>query len=364
MTIERIPNQQDLSWFIDMRGGKKLELNPPYQRRSVWTPKDKKFFLDTIFNNYPCPAIYLQKQITDDGTIFNVVDGKQRLQTVLDFYDNKLRMAADFPDPNLANKRWKDIEKNPHYRSVFLNYRFSVEQLTSDIDNDGWNAVFDRVNRNQKTLTDQELRHAKYNGWFINFVEDEAEDELWEKIKISSKTRIKRMKNVEFISLLALAILEHDFIGFPQYKLDEYYAKYDFELSELRNEDELADDEDQISIEKIEDFKSAFYSTKAILKKLLDNDELQKVISNKLFTYLYTLWTLIAFEDLSSIRDDLLVSKLIEFYSKVSEIEDVDQVIENEDIKEFYINSIGAATEPEYRRKRHIALKHYLLGTI
>ena len=141
MTIERIPNQQDLSWFIDMYNGKKLELNPPYQRRSVWTSKDRKFFLDTIFNNYPCPAIYLQKQINDIGTVFNVVDGKQRLQTVLDFYENKLRMAKDFPDPNLANKRWKDIEKNSHYRSIFLNYRFSVEQLTSDIDDDGWNSV-------------------------------------------------------------------------------------------------------------------------------------------------------------------------------------------------------------------------------
>lgn len=361
MTIERIPNQQDLSWFIDMRGGKKLELNPPYQRRSVWTTKDKKFFLDTIFNNYPCPAIYLQKQITDNGTIFNVVDGKQRLQTVLDFYDNKLRMAADFPDSNLANKRWKDIEKNPHYRSVFLNYRFSVEQLTSDIDDDGWNAVFDRVNRNQKTLTDQELRHAKFNGWFINFVENEAEDEFWEQIKISSKTRIKRMKNVEFISLLALAILEHDFIGFPQYKLDEYYAKYDFELSELHSEDELEEDE-QISIEKIEDFKNTFNSTKAKLKKLMDSNELQRVISNKLFTYLYSLWTLVAFENLSSMDEKILVSKLIEFYSSVSEIKDIDQVIEDENVKEFYINSIGAATEPEYRRKRHTALKNYLLG--
>ena len=31
-------------------------------------------------------------------------------------------------------------------------------------------------------------------------------------------------------------------------------------------------------------------------------------------------------------------------------------------IKEFYINSIGAATETDYRMKRHNALKHYLLG--
>lgn len=362
MTIERIPNQQDLSWFIDMYNGKKLELNPPYQRRSVWTSKDRKFFLDTIFNNYPCPAIYLQKQINDIGTVFNVVDGKQRLQTVLDFYENKLRMAKDFPDPNLANKRWKDIEKNSHYRSIFLNYRFSVEQLTSDIDDDGWNSVFDRVNRNQKTLTEQELRHAKFNGWFINFVEEEAEDTVWRDLKISSKTRITRMKNVEFVSLLALAILERDFIGFPQYKLDEYYAKYDFELSELKNDDDLEEDDTQISLETIESFKDNFYATKQKVERLMKNDSLKAIISVKLFTYFYTLWTLVAFEDLSEIEESDLISNLIKFYSEVSKIKDIDQVVENADIKDFYINSIGAATETEYRRKRHFALKHYLLG--
>lgn len=362
MTIDRITNQQDLSWFIDMRNGNKLELNPPYQRRSVWTTKDRKFFLDTIFNNYPCPAIYLQKQISDMGTVFNVVDGKQRLQTVLDFYDNKLRMAQDFPDSNLANKKWKDIEKNPHYRNIFLNYRFSVEQLISDIDDDGWNAVFDRVNRNQKTLTDQELRHARYNGWFIHFVEDETDDDFWTKLKISSKSRTRRMKDVEFVSLLALAILEHDFIGFPQYKLDEYYAKYDFELSELKHDDELESPDTTISIEKIQNFKDDFYSTKARISELMKNDELQNVVSTKLFAYFYTLWTLIAFEDLSSLTNEVLTSKLIQFYSEVSKIRDIDQQVENADIKEFYINSIGAATETDYRMKRHNALKHYLLG--
>lgn len=361
MTIERIPNQQDLSWFIDMYKSKKLELNPPYQRRSVWTPKDRKFFLDTIFNNYPCPAIYLQKQITDDGTIFNVVDGKQRLQTVLDFYDNKLRMDANFSDPNLANKRWKDIEKHPHYRSIFLNYRFSVEQLTSDIDNDGWNTVFDRVNRNQKTLTDQELRHAKFNGWFIKFVENESECDFWDKIKISSKTRMKRMKNVEFISILALAILEHDFIGFPQYKLDEYYAKYDFELSELRNEDDIREEDIQISIETIDSFINTFSSVKEKVQDLMQNDELKQLISTKLFTYFYTIWTIIAFEDLSSISRDELISKLISFFNSVVTVENVEEVADN-NIKEFYIYSNGAATEPEYRRKRHQALKNYLIG--
>jgi len=46
MSINRQPNQQDLSWFIDMENQGRLDLNPPYQRRSVWTPKDRYYYLD------------------------------------------------------------------------------------------------------------------------------------------------------------------------------------------------------------------------------------------------------------------------------------------------------------------------------
>lgn len=111
MSIDRYPNLQDLSWFIDMENQERLDLNPRYQRLSVWKPKDRYFFLDTIFNNFPCPAIYLQKENSSKGPVFNVVDGKQRLQTVLNFHKNKYRIPKDFSIIELRGKRFKDIGK-------------------------------------------------------------------------------------------------------------------------------------------------------------------------------------------------------------------------------------------------------------
>lgn len=166
MEIRREQRNQDLSWFIDMYEAKKLQLDPPYQRKSVWGPKDRKFFLDTIFSNYPCPAIYLQKEITETSVIYNVVDGKQRLQTIFLFYANKIALPDTLSDPKLVGKKWKEIEKDPIYRYKFFNYSFSVEQLQCE-ENVQWDEVFNRVNTNQKTLKDQELRHARFNGWLI-----------------------------------------------------------------------------------------------------------------------------------------------------------------------------------------------------
>jgi hypothetical protein len=78
--MQRRPTTQDISWLIDLHRHNQLDLDPPYQRRSVWTRKDRQFFLDTIFRNYPSPAIFLHKTINDAGkTTYHVVDGQQHL---------------------------------------------------------------------------------------------------------------------------------------------------------------------------------------------------------------------------------------------------------------------------------------------
>lgn len=83
----------DITWFLESDRNKQLDLDPPYQRRSVWTRRDRQFFLDTIFRGYPSPAIFLHKTVDDNGRpTYHVVDGKQRIQTVLDFADDKIRM--------------------------------------------------------------------------------------------------------------------------------------------------------------------------------------------------------------------------------------------------------------------------------
>ncbi len=83
---QRSPSSHDVSWFLDLHRNGQLHLSPPYQRRSVWTRKDRQFFLNTIFRGFPSPAVFLHKEISDDGrTTYQVEDGKQRLETILAF---------------------------------------------------------------------------------------------------------------------------------------------------------------------------------------------------------------------------------------------------------------------------------------
>jgi hypothetical protein len=42
--MQRRPTTQDVTWFLDQNRNGQLQLTPPYQRRSVWTTKDRRFF--------------------------------------------------------------------------------------------------------------------------------------------------------------------------------------------------------------------------------------------------------------------------------------------------------------------------------
>ena len=160
---------QDVTWFLDLEERGRLDLSPPYQRRSVWSQKERRYLLDTIFNGYPCPPLFLYKSISDQGiTTFHVVDGKQRLETIISFVKNKLSIPSDFSNLNLAGKKWKQL--NTEQKKHFWNYQFAVEMLDV-VDPATVKEIFERYNRTSKNLEPQELRHAKYDGWFITRAE-------------------------------------------------------------------------------------------------------------------------------------------------------------------------------------------------
>src|SRR5437870_774607 len=221
------PASKDPSWFMDLRRHGHLVWAPPYQRRSVWTPKDRRFFLDTVFRGYPCPPIFLHKVAgTDEKTTYAVVDGKQRLQTIFKFVDGEIALAEDFGDTRYNSKKWGDLGSAE--RQILWDYVIPVEFLSFDPgDTRAVDQAFDRLNRNMRKLEAQELRHARWDGWFILLVEQECEDPAWRKLGVVTNARSKRMKDAQFMSELALVIIERKQHGFDQEMLDAAYGRYD-----------------------------------------------------------------------------------------------------------------------------------------
>lgn len=347
--VGHMPSTLDVSWFIDMRNSNQLELNPPYQRHSVWGLKDRRFFLDTIFRGFLCPPIYLHKTIVNGRAMYAVVDGKQRIESVFAFYDNKMSIPADFGNDRLDGKKWKDIENDSELVERFMNFAFPIENI---INISSVKEIFDRLNRNSKILNPQELRHAKYQGWFISFVEQEAEDELWAKCRVWTKSSSKRMKDVQVISELLMLVLEGRIVGFDQDHIDTVYALYD------SPQDVEADNVWGFPVIDEEDIKREFLDIRNKLWTIVQDDSVLTFIKDT--KHLYSLWAYLVLKERDSQLPEFSLTKykgLIEYCSQMKGITFSPTQEASLDAKYmYYINSMGASTEAPQRLKRQEAL--------
>lgn len=337
---------QDITWFLDHEKSNRLIIDPPYQRNSVWTSKDRRFFLDTIFSSFPSPAIFLHKEIREDGSaIYNVVDGKQRIETILKFAKNQISIGQDFNDVRLRGKKWRDIDDD-ELKHKFWDYQLNVE-FVNNIENTLVNAIFERLNRNSRKLTPQEMRHAKYEGWLINTAEQEVEEPLWRDLKIATRSRNKRMIDVQFISELFGVIIDNKIVGFDQEYIDGLYARFE-DLDEL-----------DFTFQE-EEFFAEFNQVKDRIKEIELTNQSITTYANT-FTHFYSIWGVIALKNPPQDEMQNIALRYSAFMDQVSKI-DLGQVPEGVDqnVLNYASNAVGASTELPQRESRHNALSSAL----
>ncbi|QDM18724.1 DUF262 domain-containing protein [Tardiphaga sp. vice304] len=225
--MQRKATFQSLSWLWDIYKRGLLDLDPPYQRRSIWNAPYKEFFIDTVLNDYPCPAIFLYENITPDGVAkYSVVDGKQRLITLFEFANNEFPVSSEATIAKHKDKYFKDLDDDT--KRGFWRYQFAVEFIPSE-DETLINTIFDRINRNVAKLTRQELRHAKFSGAFITKVEELSEwtfSTLPKNFPFIQPSSRKQMRDDEFLAQLLLQIEEGP-KSYSQDDLDKAFSSRD-----------------------------------------------------------------------------------------------------------------------------------------
>ena len=114
--------------FKQLYDKKQLILAPKFQRRQVWGPKVKSYFLDSIIRGFSTPKIYLRETVDNKSRILirEVVDGQQRLRAILDFIDGKLVIL---PRDNefYGGTNFKSLPSN--VQNDFLYYETSVDLM-------------------------------------------------------------------------------------------------------------------------------------------------------------------------------------------------------------------------------------------
>jgi hypothetical protein len=201
-------------------------LAPKFQRREVWSDKARSYLVDTIIRGKPIPKIYMRQDINPETrrTTREIVDGQQRLHTVLSFTKDGFKISKAHHE-EFGGKYFSGLDKQTQ-RDI-LKYEFVVDLLQDMPDNDVYD-VFARINTYAEKLKPQELRNALWFGEFKSSVYLLSNEFLTflEGNKVFSSKQILRMAEAEFISELLIAIQEG--IREKQKSLiDNAYKKYD-----------------------------------------------------------------------------------------------------------------------------------------
>lgn len=207
---------QDL--LNDHKDGK-LNLNPWYQRRSVWSNAQKSFLINTLFERKPIPALYIRHSIDIEKqrSMKEVVDGQQRSRAIIEYCDGR------FSARTLGGLKKTFSQLTAEERERFLLTPLPVGYLLGATDSDVID-IFARINSISKTLNPQEKRNANYGGEFKQFCLMLSTDHLkfWRATSVFSANDIARMNEVLFVSDVVFNLME-GLSDFKHKSIDDVY---------------------------------------------------------------------------------------------------------------------------------------------
>lgn len=173
------PIQSLYSWYVEER----LFVNRRYQRKLVWTAHEKQKLIESVLRKFPVPAILLAER---DGGKYEVIDGLQRLHTLISFIEGAFPTLEDryfdisqFPtardrlgDDMAASSKGAEVLSGREV-GAFLDYVMAVTVMRGATE-DEVDDVFGRINTYGHRLSDQERRQAGTQNSFSQLVRELA----------------------------------------------------------------------------------------------------------------------------------------------------------------------------------------------
>ncbi len=221
-SIEVYYNTQPITHLKDIY--KNLNLNPVFQRKSVWKIRDRESLIKTIIEGMPCPTIFLFKRWEKRKFIYDVIDGKQRLETIF-LFCKKLS-----PDDLLIEKeevkKIREWLKNSNlsllsqeHLKAFWKFKIPVGniELGDNIDSTDQGIgdvieAFVRINSQGRPLSIQEKRNANYINSPLLTLARGFEKKFHDIFKMTSNQKT-RMKDMEINLELLISLWKKDILN-------------------------------------------------------------------------------------------------------------------------------------------------------
>ncbi|HHF7319657.1 GmrSD restriction endonuclease domain-containing protein [Haemophilus influenzae] len=158
--------------LVNLYDDKEMDIRPEFQRLFRWNTEQKSKFIESILLGIPLPSIFVSQR--EDG-IWEVVDGLQRLSTILQFMgklrknENELfeplKLVATKYLPSLEEMMWQNTQ-NPEKeldsltKLTFKREKMDIKIIKKESESDTKLELFQRLNSNGSKLSDQEIRNV------------------------------------------------------------------------------------------------------------------------------------------------------------------------------------------------------------
>ena len=200
-----------------------LLLQPKFQREYVWKlrPELPSRLIESLLLEIPIPPIYFGKDA--DGRL-EMIDGQQRLTTLIDFVSNEFSLTKLNRMATLNQKYFRDLSK-PMQRKIMDT---PIRSITIDvaINSDLRYEVFERLNRGSMALNEQELRNCVYRGSFNELLADLERDPSWRKVKGGGNPEPRFKEREIILRIFAFADRLQYYTGNLKRFLNEYMGQY------------------------------------------------------------------------------------------------------------------------------------------
>lgn len=217
------------------------DLHPDYQRNKVWDLQRKSRLIESLIMNIPIPPIFLYEV---SPSKYEVMDGLQRISTIIDFLNNKFTLKGLEIWQELNGYSYKELI--PEIQAAIGSRYLSGSVILSDSKNtkekqdELKRLVFERLNTGGITLTKQEIRNAintsEMNAMINDFADNnDTFNHLWQ-TRDDSKNRMgNREMILRFFAYKDLSYNKNTSVGTSQ-ALDYYSAKsVYFDESKVKN---------------------------------------------------------------------------------------------------------------------------------
>jgi hypothetical protein len=233
-------NREKLPSFADsLKRSDYMDIRPFYQRRERWSPEMQSKLIESFLINIPVPPIILYER---DYNSYEVIDGQQRITTIQDFYNNKLKLEGLDLWSELNGRTYDKlpgkIKSGIDRRSI--SSIVLITESTSDQEEAFFlkQLAFERFNTGGVKLSNQEVRncifYSNFNQLIVGLSENKAFKKAWGiptedtedyHKKIKENDFYKKMNDVElilrFFALRHTDNLKGNLKGF----LDDYMRK-------------------------------------------------------------------------------------------------------------------------------------------